>query len=80
MPENRDQIVPYSWMPFGSGPRNCIGQRLAYLEAKIALAHMVHNFDLVKTSKTQVPLQLTGVSNFTTVKNGIYVGFNKRTQ
>ena len=63
---------------FGAGPRNCIGQRLAYLEAKIALAYLVHEFELVKTPKTEVPLTLSGASNFTTAKNGVYVGFQKR--
>ena len=36
-PENREAQVAYSYMPFGIGPRQCIGFRFALLEMKIAV-------------------------------------------
>ena len=45
LPENKDNIVPFSYMPFGLGPRNCLAMRFALMEVKICLAELVMNYD-----------------------------------
>jgi len=55
MPENRDQLVPYTYMPFGMGPRNCVGMRFALMEAKTAVAYLVTKFRIKRTINTTVP-------------------------
>ncbi|CAD8178750.1 unnamed protein product [Paramecium pentaurelia] len=40
-------------IPFAAGPRNCIGQHMAMIEARIILAHIVRNYDIIRNS--QVP-------------------------
>ena len=52
--EEKKGRSPLSWMPFGYGPRNCIGMRLALLEVKIVAAHALYNFKVEPCSKTQV--------------------------
>ena len=42
------------YMPFGSGPRSCIGMRLALLEIKIVLIEVLRRFSFVKAPETQV--------------------------
>ncbi|XP_054160973.1 uncharacterized protein LOC128959051 [Oppia nitens] len=57
MPENRHNIIPYTYLPFGAGPRNCIGMRFALLEAKLGLAHIIQKYRFFPTDKTDVPLK-----------------------
>jgi len=39
---------PYSFYPFSSGLRNCIGQHLAMIEGKIALIHLLIRYKEAK--------------------------------
>lgn len=39
---------PFSFTPFSAGPRHCIGQHLAILEAKIIIGIVLKNYRLEK--------------------------------
>jgi cytochrome P450 len=43
-----DQIPISAWRPFERGPRNCIGQELAQIEARVVIALVARRFDFVK--------------------------------
>jgi cytochrome P450 len=52
--ENKAKRPDYTFIPFGIGPRTCIGMRLALLEAKMALVYMLQNFTFAPSEKTEV--------------------------
>lgn len=54
--DNRHNITPYIYYPFGIGPRNCIGSRFALLEIKLLFYHLIRKFTLIPTKETIIPL------------------------
>nr|XP_048289421.1 cytochrome P450 3A11-like isoform X2 [Myodes glareolus] len=57
--ENKGSINPYVYLPFGNGPRNCIGMRFALMNMKLALTKVLQNFSFQPCRETQIPLKLS---------------------
>ncbi|WP_163272421.1 cytochrome P450 [Chelativorans alearense] len=60
-PENREQIGRFQYLPFGAGPRVCIGATFAMQEAVIAMAVLMsrYRFDLLPETKPWPVQKLT---------------------
>jgi cytochrome P450 len=46
-----EKHLPYTFLPFGGGPRNCLGANFARVEAQVILAHLFQRFDFELTRK-----------------------------
>ena len=74
--ENAHNIVPYSWVPFGSGPRACIGERFAMVEMKIAMVKLLQKFTPALDENSKIEI-LKG-DQFLYSYNDFDLKFNKR--
>lgn len=74
--ENKSDIHPSTYMPFGAGPRTCIANRFALMEAKTILFYLIGEFKLEPSKKSTIPLNLSGFQLMP--KNGFWLKFTSR--
>lgn len=73
--ENETKIPRYAYLPFGGGPRVCIGNMFAMMEARLILATIAQRFDLsLVANQTVTPEQLLTIRP----KNGIQMRLKQR--
>ena len=74
-PEFEKKLHRYAYLPFGGGPRLCIGNHFAMMETTLLLAHMVqqYDFELVKSHPVAMHPSVT-----LRPKHGIRLVVNKR--
>ncbi|KAH8416009.1 hypothetical protein KR222_006331 [Zaprionus bogoriensis] len=54
--ENKDKLVPYTYIPFGVGPRICIGNRYALMTCKAMLFNLLLKYRIERSPKTSKDL------------------------
>ncbi|KAL6260990.1 hypothetical protein P5V15_008517 [Pogonomyrmex californicus] len=56
-PDRKNSIERFTFLPFGEGPRICVGMRMALLQMKACLATFLRKYSLELSPKTQLPLK-----------------------
>lgn len=75
--ENRNNIPYYAHIPFGEGPRQCLGMRFGGMQTKVGLTSVLRNYRVTLNNKTRVPVKLKKNEIFPYVDGGIWLNFEK---
>ncbi|XP_067628162.1 cytochrome P450 6g1-like isoform X1 [Eurosta solidaginis] len=72
-PEYKKLHEPLAYMPFGAGPRKCIGNRIGLLQAKLGLALFLKNHYVEVCDKTPPEIKFDRFGFVMSYKKGIYL-------
>ncbi|XP_076375886.1 cytochrome P450 9e2-like [Megalopta genalis] len=75
--ERKQDIEKMTFLPFGEGPRMCIGLKIAMLMMKSCLATFLNNYKIEMSPKTSVPLKWSKYHFLTEAITGIWVKVSK---
>lgn len=77
--ENKRNIAPNSYMPFGLGPRGCMGTRYALLEIKVIFFYLLKEFEIVPVKETKIPIMLANSLFDISIEGGNWLGLKRLT-
>jgi len=70
-------IADFAFLPFGGGPRKCVGDQFALLESTVALSLLLQKFDVELRGSPDEVEMVTGATIHT--KNGLWCRLRRRT-
>ena len=76
-----ETATDFAFMPFGGGARKCVGDQFAMMEATVALAGFLRNYDFEFAGKTDTPDKVgtnTGATIHT--RNGLWMTVTERSK
>uniref|UniRef100_A0A1B6KMA9 Cytochrome P450 n=1 Tax=Graphocephala atropunctata TaxID=36148 RepID=A0A1B6KMA9_9HEMI len=77
-PENKSKIVQGTYLPFGDGPRICIGLRFAMMEMKFAFCKIMPKFEFTLSDRMVFPVEFKKGSPLLAPEDGIWLNVRRR--
>ncbi|KYQ51016.1 Cytochrome P450 9e2 [Trachymyrmex zeteki] len=71
-PDRKHNIEKFTYLPFGEGPRMCVGMRMAQLQIKACLATLLRKYSIELSPKMQLPLKMVASNFLATAKGGLW--------
>lgn len=76
-PEQKSERNIVTFLPFGQGPRNCIGLRFGMMQTRIGLVSLLCNYEIGRCVKTQ--LKISKKSFLLNTEGGMWLKLRKIT-
>lgn len=68
---------PFTFLPFGEGPHNCIGMRFGLMQSKVAVAKIILNYDITTNERTSIPLKFIPSAPLLAPVDGMWLNLMK---
>ncbi|XP_076289945.1 cytochrome P450 6k1-like [Lasioglossum baleicum] len=75
--QNEHKIRPFTYMPFGEGPRICIALRWGLQQVKVGLVQLLRKYEVTPCEQTPVPIVIDTKALTTAAKGGLYLNVRK---
>lgn len=69
--ENVQSRPNYTFLPFGEGPRACIGIRFGMMQTRVGIVTLLNNFRFSSTDQTPDKIEFLPSSPIVTAKGGV---------
>lgn len=75
--ENIKNIKPFTHLPFGSGPRKCIGEKLGLIQMKVGIVKILKDFRMEPNDNTPNEIVIVKSAPMIRSEKGLFVDFIK---
>ncbi|KAF5283744.1 hypothetical protein FQR65_LT02638 [Abscondita terminalis] len=75
--ENKNNFPCFSYIPFGEGPRNCIGERFGLLTTKIGIIQILSEFEIYQSVDTPKSITFSKKAFFLAAEGGIPLKYKR---